>query len=108
MLWISLWKELGHYRLPLSVPCEGKSLISCHHMNPKSVLQTQSSLLGFAVFCISQATTYGALKLALKIAITALALRIYGQQKVLFAHMCAELKVRAHEAINAKEKKIKI
>lgn len=46
--------------------------------------------------------------MALKIAITALALRIYGQQKVLFAHMCPELKVRAHEAINAKEKKIKI
>lgn len=30
------WKELGHYRHPLSVLCKGKSFsISCHHINPK-------------------------------------------------------------------------
>lgn len=43
-----MWKELGGYRLSLSVLSKGKSFsISCHHINPKSVLQTHSSLLHF-------------------------------------------------------------
>lgn len=86
------WKELGHYRLPLSVTCEGKSFsVSCHQINPKSVLQIGSSFLPRkSQSCISQLSPYGLLRLALKIAITTFALGFYEEQNVLFVHVCAE------------------